>query len=113
MLPAAALREMEGNVADAMGHDALQQRFLGDDFVPADFEPVERTAVQAPAQKAVLPLRKYVCVVECQADLLLQRRMGFPDAVELRDFGDDIARSAVIARLDLVFLRIEIFLPAR
>src|SRR5262249_11339937 len=50
--------------------------------------------------------------IETQSEVALQRRMALTDAIELGDLLDDVARCAVVAPTDLVFLCVQIFLAA-
>ena len=52
-------------------------------------------------------------IVEGEPAMALQGGVLLADAVELGDFGDDIAGRVKVAMLDFIFLGIEIFLAAR
>src|SRR3990167_2307486 len=51
--------------------------------------------------------------VELDAHVSVQRRIGAPDSVQLRDHIDDIAGRFPVAVLYFVFFRTPVFLPAR
>ena len=89
----------------------FEMRLLGFVRVQADRHQDEVGEVRgalAEIQDAVVP-----GVVGLEPEVRLQCRVFPADAVEPGDLGDDVARRLVVARTQLVFLRVEVLLLAR